>query len=103
MVSRAYDPDEAIVLYLCGMAIQEVADEYGVPKATIYSHLRANGVEIRFQASVPRSDTCAQGHSMHDSLPVKGGGRACRMCKRKRDRAYKARARAKKAGRLSTS
>lgn len=84
-----YDPDEAVLLYLCGMSITDVAAEYDVPRSTMRSFLKTR-VELR-QDPIQREQrtTCFKGHEYVNPLMKKDGARYCRTCKNARDRRWK--------------
>ena len=80
--------DAAAILkaFQAGKRVSAVAAEFNVHPTTVTRILKIHNVPLRYEYGVPRSETCAKGHSMADALEVKGGGRACRTCKRARDR-----------------
>lgn len=87
MPSRpTYDRDSIKKLYSDGMKVQEIADKLGCHRGTVSRILGEMGVEKRNSSGPRRREKCEKGHSMEDAIPCKGGGRACRECKRIRDR-----------------
>lgn len=79
--------DDEMLQVLCdaGLSIAAMAEFFGVHRATIHRHKAALG--LSHGASGPqRRDVCQYGHSMEDAFELAKGGRACRKCKRRRDR-----------------
>ena len=90
------DEIELYALSSAGWSKQELADYFGVHRATIHRH----EVELGLAPGVggpTRKELCGAGlHPMteENAIEIKSGGRACRACKQRRDRAYQRRKRA---------
>lgn len=73
------------------MRISQIAKATGLNRSTVYRRLEKAKVYTGPGVSGPaRKDECDEGHDMAEwgvEIPKeKGGGRYCRLCKRKRDR-----------------
>ena len=89
---RKYDRAEIVRLYESGMMAGDIAAQLGCHRATIYTNLKAAGVEPRDdRGRLPgrgRKEFCGRGvHRMlnedgtdTDNVFIDGGARACRRC-----------------------
>jgi len=79
--------ESAVERYGEGEPIASIARSFGVRRERIYKWL----MEYDAYTTAPspggqRKARCQHGHDMEQwGVPVKGGGRYCRLCKRRRD------------------